>query len=68
MRTICQVEETSYQKTPRLYDSPYMRSPEVQSRMAVAVGWGQGGVGSSYLMGTELPVSQDARSSGDGWW
>ena len=45
-----------------------MRSPEVQSRMAVAVGWGQGGVGSLYLMGTELPVSQDARSSGDGWW
>ena len=64
MRTICQVEETSYKKTPILYEAPYMRPHEMQSRMVVAMGWEERGLSISC---GQFPVSQD-ESSGDGCW
>lgn len=38
------MEETSYKKTPILYEAPHMRPHEMQSRMVVAMGWEERGL------------------------
>ena len=52
-------KRSQLQKTPNticfpLYDVPRIVNSETQSRMVVAMGWGQGGMGSQCLMGTEF--------------